>query len=300
MPNTVPQQLLTIRDYIRWAASRFEQAQLFYGHGTDNAWDDASALVLQSLYLPWDVNPDTLSARLTLAEKELLIERIELRLNKRTPVPYLTGQAWFCGLKFVVNDKVLIPRSPIAELIENGFEPWLAGSPRRILDMCTGSGCIGIACAYAFEWAEVDLSDICAEAITVAEQNILSHQLGDRVKAIQSDCFDGIEGGVYDLIVSNPPYVNTEDLAAMPAEFHNEPSLALGSGDDGLDFSRRFLQQAADFLSDEGILVLEVGNSWPSLEAAFPNMPFTWVEFERGGHGVLVLSKQDLINNICN
>lgn len=300
MPNSVHQQLHTIRDYIRWAASRFEQAQLFYGHGTDNAWDDASALVLQSLYLPWDVNPDTLSARLTLTEKELLVERIELRLSKRTPVPYLTGQAWFCGLKFVVNEKVLIPRSPIAELIENGFEPWLAASPRRVLDMCTGSGCIGIACAYAFEWAEVDLSDICAEAIAVAEQNIIQHQLQDRVKAIQSDCFDGIAAGAYDLIVSNPPYVNTEDLAAMPAEFHNEPSLALGSGDDGLDFSRRFLTQAADFLSDEGILVLEVGNSWPSLEAAFPKLPFTWVEFERGGHGVLVLSKQDLVNNICN
>lgn len=298
MSNRVVDQLTTVRDYVRWAASRFEQAELFYGHGTDNAWDDAAALILQSLYLPWNSNAEAWAATLTLAERECLVARVEARVSLNTPVPYLTGQAWFCGLKFCVNEDVLIPRSPIAELIENGFEPWLASAPGQILDMCAGSGCIGIACAYAFEWAEVDLAEISEPAIAVAQKNIEQHQLQDRVRAVHSDCFNSAELGSYDLIVSNPPYVNAEDLAAMPSEFHNEPSLALGSGEDGLDFCRRFLTQAANHLNDDGVLVVEVGNSWPALEQAFPALPFTWLEFERGGHGVFVLNKQDLINNI--
>jgi ribosomal protein L3 glutamine methyltransferase len=298
MSDTPLGQLSTIRDYVRWAASQFEQAGLFYGHGTDNAWDDAAALVLQSVYLQWNVAAEAWAANLTLAEQTMLIERVNTRVALKTPVPYLTGQAWFCGLQFEVNHDVLIPRSPIGELIEKGFEPWLMSSPTRILDMCSGSGCIGIACAYGFEWAEVDLAEISTAAIVVAERNIVKHGLSDRVRTIQSDCFNSIEPCEYDLIVSNPPYVNSEDLAAMPSEFHNEPSLALGSGEDGLDFTRRFLRQAASYLSDEGVLVVEVGNSWPALEKAFPKIPFTWVEFERGGHGVFVLSKHDLVSNI--
>lgn len=294
MANSPEQQLHTILDYIRWAASRFEEAGLFYGHGTDNAWDDASALVLQSLHLPWNQARDTLSANLTMEERRLLIERIGIRVNQRIPVPYLTGQAWFCGLKFKVTENVLVPRSPIGELIQNAYEPWLTTEPRRILDLCTGSGCIGIASAYCFEWAEVDLSDISSEAIEIAEQNIKLHKLEDRVRAIESDLFSALEGERYDLIVSNPPYVNEEDLSAMPAEFQNEPSIALGSGFDGLDFTRRLLAQAGEHLNDDGILLVEVGNSWPALEQAFKDTPFTWIEFEEGGHGVFALGKSQL------
>lgn len=290
----VEQELYTIRDCIRWAASRFSEAELFFGHGTDNAWDEATALVLQSLHLPWDCDKDTLSARLTLSERELIVERVGRRINERLPLAYLTGQAYFCGLSFDVNEHVLVPRSPIAELIENGFEPWLASPPSSILDLCTGSGCIGIACAYAFEWAEVDLSDILPEAIKVAEKNIHRHQLEDRVRALESDLFEGLQDRRYDLIVSNPPYVNAEDLSTMPAEYQQEPEIALGSGADGLDFTRRLLKEAAARLNDGGVLIVEVGNSWPALEQAFPEVAFTWLEFERGGHGVFMLLKEQL------
>ncbi|WP_299977985.1 50S ribosomal protein L3 N(5)-glutamine methyltransferase [uncultured Pseudoteredinibacter sp.] len=290
----VEQELYTIRDYIRWAASRFSEARLFFGHGTDNAWDEATALVLQSLHLPWDCDKDTLSARLTLVERELIVERVGRRIDERLPLAYLTGQAYFCGLCFDVNEHVLVPRSPIAELIENGFEPWLASPPNSVLDLCTGSGCIGIACAYAFEWAEVDLSDISAEAIAVAEKNIKRHQLEDRVRAVESDLFEGLQDQSYDLIVSNPPYVNAEDLSTMPAEYQQEPEIALGSGADGLDFTRRLLKEAAARLNDGGVLIVEVGNSWPALEQAFPEVAFTWLEFEHGGHGVFMLFKEQL------
>ncbi|MBB6523371.1 50S ribosomal protein L3 N(5)-glutamine methyltransferase [Pseudoteredinibacter isoporae] len=290
----VEQDLHTIRDYIRWAASRFSEAELYFGHGTDNAWDEATALVLQTLHLPWDTDKDTLSARLSLTERKLLVERIERRVNERLPVAYLTGQAYFCGLSFAVSEDVLVPRSPIAELIEQSFQPWLQEEPSRILDLCTGSGCIGIACAYAFEWAEVDLSDISPAAIQMAEKNIARHQLADRVRAVESDLFAGLTGERYDLIVSNPPYVNAEDLASMPEEYQQEPEIALGSGEDGLDFTRRLLAEAAEYLNDGGALIVEVGNSWPALEKAFPELPFTWIEFERGGHGVCLLFKEQL------
>ncbi|GAA6153198.1 50S ribosomal protein L3 N(5)-glutamine methyltransferase [Pseudoteredinibacter isoporae] len=291
----VEQDLHTIRDYIRWGASRFSDAELYFGHGTDNAWDEATALVLQSLHLPWDIDKDSLSARLSMAERSVLVERIERRVNERIPVAYLTGQAYFCGLSFAVNEQVLVPRSPIAELIEQGFHPWLHEAPNRVLDLCTGSGCIGIACAYAFEWAEVDLSDISPAAVQMAEKNIARHQLQDRVRAVESDLFAGLKGERYDLIVSNPPYVNAEDLASMPDEYQQEPEIALGSGEDGLDFTRRLLNEAAEHLNDGGALLVEVGNSWPALEKAFPQLPFTWIEFERGGHGVFLLFKEQLV-----
>ncbi|MCV6614231.1 MAG: 50S ribosomal protein L3 N(5)-glutamine methyltransferase [Cellvibrionaceae bacterium] len=294
---SVERELHTILDYIRWAASRFEAAELFFGHGTDNAWDEASALVLQSLHLPWNCKPEALNARLTEAEKQLLIERIGLRVEQRIPVGQLTGQAYFCGLSFKVSKDVLVPRSPIAELIEKGFQPWLAQEPARILDLCTGSGCIGIACAYAFEWAEIDLSDISSAALSVAEENIKRHRLSERLRAVESDLFSGLQGQKYDLIVSNPPYVNAQDLASMPAEYLAEPEIALGSGADGLDFTRRLLSEAAEHLNDSGLLIVEVGNSWLDLEQAYLELPFTWLEFERGGHGVFALSKQQLLGN---
>jgi len=287
-------ELLTIRDYLRWATSRFNAAGIFYGHGTDNAWDEAVQLIMPSLHLPWDSPPDLLNARLTLEERRLLVSVVERRIDERIPAPYITGTAWFAGLEFFVDERVLVPRSPLAELLEQEFQPWLSGYPHRILDLCTGSGCIGIACASVFNDAEVVLSDISADAIEVANRNIQFHHLSDQVSAVESDLFAGLDGQVFDLIVSNPPYVNIEDLAAMPAEFQAEPALALGSGDDGLDFTRRLLREARSHLSDNGLLIVEVGNSWPSLEQAFARVPFTWLEFEQGGHGVFTLSAQQL------
>lgn len=288
-------ELITLRDYIRWGASQFNAAGLFFGHGTDNAWDEAAQLVLHALYLPAQQNNlHWLDARLTMAERRAVLDLLERRLHERVPAAYLTGEAWFAGLKFYVDERVLVPRSPIAELIEQGFEPWLQHLPTKVLDLCTGSGCIGIACAYAFPEAEVDLSDISPEALAVTERNIEEHQLQDRVRAVQSDLFAGLQGQVYDLIVSNPPYVDRDDLAAMPAEYHAEPALGLASGDDGLDFTRRLLREAFEYLTPEGVLVVEVGNSQLALERAFPELPFTWLEFAQGGQGVFVLSAADL------
>ncbi|MDM3872282.1 50S ribosomal protein L3 N(5)-glutamine methyltransferase [Porticoccus sp. W117] len=290
----IAEQLHTVRDFIRWGASRFGEEALFFGHGTDNAWDESVALVLHGLYLPNDSGPQVLDARLTSAEKQRVLALLERRISKRIPAPYITGSAWFCGLEFMVDERVLIPRSPIAELIEAQFVPWLQKSPERILDLCCGSGCIGIACAYAFEYAQVDVSDISADALDVAQQNIHLHHMDGQVRALQSDLFQGLADERYDLIVCNPPYVDEVDFGSMPSEFHHEPSLALASGEDGLDFTRRLLAQAADHLNDGGHLVLEVGNSWPALEAAYPQLGFEWVEFERGGHGVCVLNREQL------
>ncbi len=285
----------TVRDYIRWGASRFAQAGLYFGHGTDNAWDEAAQLVLHAIHLSDQYrNPHLLDARLTPEEGEQVLALLQARLERRVPAAYLTGEAWFAGLRFVVDKRVLVPRSPLAELIQQGFEPWLPEPPRRILDLCTGSGCIGIACAYAFPDARVDLSDISEDALAVARHNIGEHGLGDRVRAHSSDLFAGLQGQVYDLIVSNPPYVDARDLAAMPAEYHAEPAIGLASGDDGLDFTRRLLSEAAAHLSDQGVLIVEVGNSAEALSQAYPQLPFTWLEFEQGGHGVFLLNAQDL------
>ena len=286
-------QLHTVRDFVRWGASYFGEANIWFGHGTDNAWDEAVVLVCAALHLPVDSNPNIFDARLTDVEKLRVLELLERRVSERLPAPYITGEAWFAGLKFKVDERVLVPRSPVAELIEQDFMPWLADEPERILDLCTGSGCIGIACAYQFPEASVDLSDISQDALAVAELNIAAHQVSERVRTLLSDGFEGIEGR-YDLIVSNPPYVDNGDLTAMPEEYRREPAMALASGADGLDFTRLALAQAAEYLTETGILVMEVGNSWVTLAETYPDIPFTWLELERGGHGVFVLTRAEL------
>ncbi|WP_372778200.1 50S ribosomal protein L3 N(5)-glutamine methyltransferase [Litorivivens sp.] len=292
---SMSRELETVRDYLRWIISRFNAAGLYYGHGTDNAQDEAWYLVCGALKLPFDLDRRLLDGRLTETERQQLEQLVERRISERIPVAYLVGEAWFAGLPFNVDERVLVPRSPLAELIDVGFQPWLGDvEPEHILDLCTGSGCIGIACAFAFPESRVVLSDVSADALAVASSNIERHSLSDRVTAQQSDVFSGLEGQRFDLIVSNPPYVDAEDLAGMPAEYHAEPALGLGSGDDGLNITRRILQQAAGHLNEGGLLVVEVGNSGRALDEAFPELPLTWVEFERGGHGVFVISKDDL------
>lgn len=285
-------RLRSIRDLIRWGVSQFHAHELFFGHGTDNAWDEARLLVLGALHLPWEISADYLDCRLEADELEAVRALLLRRIEARIPAAYLLGEAWFCGLPYVVDERVLVPRSPIGELIEGRFAPWLQGTPARILDLCTGSGCIGIACAHAFPAAEVVLADLSFEALEVANLNIERHGVEERVYTVQGDGFDGLPGQRFDLIVSNPPYVDAEDFADMPAEFHHEPELGLACGEDGLDLVRRMLAEAADHLSDEGLLVVEVGNSQVHVEAAYPEVEFAWVEFARGGHGVFVLSAE--------
>lgn len=261
------------------------------GQGFDTALDEACFLVLRSLHLPHDLPPAYAGAALLDHERALLLERIERRVVERVPAAYLVGEAWFAGLAFAVGEGVLIPRSPMAELIENGFEPWLDGhAPDRILDLCTGSGCIGIACAVQFPDAEVDLVDLSDSALAYARRNLAHFELGDRVRAWQGDLYAPLSGRRYGLIVSNPPYVADAEVDALPAEFRHEPALALRSGADGLDLPLRLLAMAPAYLEDDGWLVLEVGGAAAALHQALPQMQADWPEFERGGDGVLVMS----------
>lgn len=292
--DDVKQQLSTLRDYLRWAVSEMTRAGVWFGHGTDNAWDEALALLLPTVAIPAGCERELLDAVLTTAEREDVLKALQQRVEQRIPTPYITGEAWFAGMPFAVDQRVLIPRSPLAELIAEGFQPWLQQPVDRILDLCTGSGCIGIACAYYFDEAQVDLADLSEDTLAVAGRNIERHELQGRVQAIQSDVFAGLGGKQYDLIVSNPPYVDREDLDSMPEEYHHEPRMALGSGEDGLDVTRRILREAADHLTEQGVLIVEVGNSCVNLEAAYPKVPFTWLEFEHGGHGVFVFNREEL------
>ncbi len=287
--------LHTLRDYLRWAASEFHLAGLHHGHGTDSPWDEAVALTLGALHLPWNVDPAVLDARLLPVERARIVALVRERITSRRPLPYLLGEAFFAGFAFDVDERVLIPRSPIAELIESGFAAWFPEEPpARVLDLCTGSGCIGIATALHLPTCEVDLSDVSTDALAVARQNIQRHDLGVRARAVLSDLFEGLAGQRYDLIVSNPPYVDARDLATMPAEYRHEPALALGAGADGLDIVRRILREARRYLTDHGVLIVEVGNSDRHLEAAVPEVPFLWLDFERGGQGVFALTAAEL------
>jgi ribosomal protein L3 glutamine methyltransferase len=289
-------ELHTLQDMLRWTVSRFNAAGLFYGHGTDNAWDEAVQLVLPTLYLPLDIPSEVRFSRLTSSERLRVVERVIRRINDRTPVSYMTNKAYFCGLEFFVDERVLVPRSPIAELIETQFEPFLQQAPTRIMDLCTGSGCIGIACAHAFPDAEVDLVDISIDALAVAEQNIHDHGLEQQVIPLRSDLLRDVPKDKYDLIVTNPPYVDQEDMDNLPEEFRHEPELGLAAGTDGLKLVRRILANAPDYLKDDGILICEVGNSMVHMEQQYPNIPFTWIEFSNGGHGVFMMTRQQLLD----
>ncbi len=289
------QELSSIADFVRFAATQFHQSDLYFGHGTDNPWDEAVAVVLQMLDLPADYPQSMLGAQVLTEEKKHLIHAIKTRVSERKPLAFITNKAYFAGLEFFVDERVLVPRSPIAELIHNDFYPWLEADNPKVLDLCCGSGCIGLATAAYIEDAEVVMSDISEDALTVAEINIERLGLYHKARAVQSDLFDGLKGEVFDLIVSNPPYVDADDLADMPQEYHHEPEIGLGSGLDGLDITRQILENAAHYLSDQGVLIVEVGNSWPALEESFPEIEFNWIEFEQGGDGVFVLTKKQLL-----
>jgi ribosomal protein L3 glutamine methyltransferase len=282
-------ELTTLADVLRWAATRLGRADVYYGHGTDNAWDEAVALLCGRLSIPPDKLGFVLSARLLEDERRELVRLLERRIVHRVPLPYLVGEAWFAGRRYLIEPGVLIPRSPIAELIDARFAPWLAHTPQRILDLCTGCGCIGIACAHAFPDAEVVLADVNPAALELAHRNVALHGVADRVTAVKSDLFGGLSACRFDLIVTNPPYVDAAALAAMPREFQHEPRHALAAGEDGLDVVDRILADAGDWLSSDGVLVAEVGASAPALLEAHPELPFVWPDLERGGRGVFVL-----------
>lgn len=293
--ESVINELSTLQDLVRWGVSRFSEARLFYGHGTDNAIDEATVLVLHALHLPGQLPSGFIHCRLTAAERRTAVDLLMRRIAERRPAAYLMGEAWFAGMDFYVDERVVIPRSPIAELIEQGFEPWLAGHQvDRVLDLCTGSGCIAIACAHLFESAHVDAVDISEAALEVAARNVERHGLASRVELIHGDLFSGVQGLRYDLIVSNPPYVSRSEWQTLPAEYHHEPRPGLESGEEGLDCVVAILRRAIDYLTPGGILVVEVGYSRPALERRFPEVMFLWPEFERGGEGVFVMTYDEL------
>ncbi len=289
------EQLETLRDWVRWGASRFEEAGLWYGHGTDNALDEALAIVLHALYLGHDLPTEYLDARVTRPEAERLFALLRRRVDERIPVAYLTHEARFAGLDFYVNENVLVPRSPIAELIEDRFAPWLdPDEVTGVLDLCTGSACIAVACAYAFPEALVDAADISPSALEVARVNVERHGMEERVNLVRADVFDGLDAGVYDLIVSNPPYVSLDEMTQLPEEYRHEPELGLEAGDDGLDIVVRILRDGGRYLRPGGIMVIEVGNSAQALAERFPGVPFLWLDFARGGEGVFLLTAGQL------
>lgn len=292
----MPAELRSLIDFIRYGATRFGQAGLTFGHSYDNALDEATQLVLHALRLPHDLSPAYGAARLTAEERELVLSLFERRIRERIPACYITGEAWFAQLAFKTDPRALVPRSPIAELIESGFEPWLGGRwVQRALDLCTGSGCIGIATAvHNPEW-QVDLVDISEDALDLARENIARFEVGERVRAIRSDLFAGLAGEQYDLIVSNPPYVTHAEVDALPAEYAHEPELGLRAGDDGLDLALKILRDAPEHLTENGLLIVEVGESERALVRLLPEVPFAWVEFKVGQMGVFVVERGDLV-----
>jgi ribosomal protein L3 glutamine methyltransferase len=287
--------LSTIRDFIRWGSSEFNRRELTFGHGFATAFDEAKYLTLHALALPTDWPDDYFDCVLTANERQRVTEILRQRVNSRQPVAYITRESWFCGLKFYVDERVLIPRSPIAELIANHFEPWIdSNRVHKILDLCTGSACIAIASQYMFEDAEVFASDISRDALEVARINCREHDLSDQLTLYESDLFDSIPAQQFDVIVSNPPYVDAQDMVALSEEFKFEPGVGLAAGDDGLAIVGRILSDAAEYLNEQGVLFIEVGNSQQAMMQKYEFLPMTWIDFEYGGTGVCCIQKNDL------
>jgi ribosomal protein L3 glutamine methyltransferase len=285
----------TVRELIARGARRLQRAGAYFGHGTDNARDEAAALIWHALELPDRFRPAIYERRVRPLERARAEGLINRRIRERIPAAYLTGRTWFAGLPFHVDSRVLVPRSPLAELIERRFAPWIgARRVRRILDVGTGSGCIAVACAKAFTAARVDAVDISKEALEVARLNVRAHRVGRRVRLVRSDHFAALGNATYDVIISNPPYVGARELAALPAEYRHEPRIALAAGRDGLDSIRIILSEASRHLRPLGLLIVEVGNSERAVQRAFPRLPLVWLQFERGGGGVFLLTKEGL------
>ena len=304
MTNTsnLMNELLTIRDWLRFTVSQFEQSEIFFGHGTTNSLDEAVWLVMSALHLPHDTLNNFLDANITENERKHLAHLIEQRITKRIPTAYLLREAWLRGFKFYVDERVIVPRSFIAELLdfsesgEHGLQPWIE-HPELIntaADICTGSGCLGILLANAFPDAAIDVVDLSPDAIAVCNINIKNYDLQGQITAIESDMFNALTGKTYDLIISNPPYVDAPSMAKLPLEYQNEPQLALGSGADGLDHTHTLLREAANYLNDEGILVVEIGHNRQALESSYPQLEFTWLQVESGNQFVFLLTKNQL------
>ena len=291
----MPAELATIVDFIRYGTSRFGAAGLSFGHSHDNALDEATQLVLFALHLPPDLGPAYGQARLVAEEKQAVMALFERRIQERIPACYLTGEAWFAGLSFKTDPRALVPRSPIAELIESGFEPWLGGREvQRALDLCTGSGCIAIATAHYHPHWQVDAADLSGDALSLARENIARLETTN-VRLVHSDLFRNLDGEVYDLIVTNPPYVTHAQTDALPPEYSHEPGLGLRAGDDGLDLALEILRDAPRHLSENGLLICEVGESEGALVELLPEVPFAWVEFRVGQMGIFAIERSELV-----
>ncbi len=292
--------LRTIRDFLRYAVSQFNQSNLFFGHGSTNAYDEAAYLILSTLHLPLEQLDPFLDASLTDSECEQVLNIISRRIHDKIPAAYLTQEAWLGDYNFYVDERVIVPRSFIAELIPSQLSPWIIdpNQIQSVLDLCTGSGCLAILLALSFEQAKIDASDISSDALAVAQTNVTNYGLDDRIQLIQADLFTSIPKHRYDLIISNPPYVNAESMATLPAEYRHEPNLALASGESGLDATRTILRNAKQYLADDGLLIVEIGHNRDRLEDAFPQTPFTWLETSAGDEFVFLLKRDQFPDNI--
>jgi ribosomal protein L3 glutamine methyltransferase len=292
-----PNELSTVRDWLRFTVSAFNEAKLSFGHGSASAYDEAAYLILHTLHLPLDTLDPFLDAKLIVEEKNTLLAMLEQRVTKRIPAAYLTHEAWLGDFRFYVDKRVIVPRSFIAELLREQFAPWIDNEKivANVLDLCTGSGCLAILAAHAFPDADVDAVDISSDALEVSRRNIADYGLEDRINIIQSDLFANLQGKQYDIIISNPPYVDAPSMTALPPEYRHEPQFALGSGADGLNATREILKHAADYLNPNGFLVVEIGHNRPVLEAAYPDLPFIWLEVSAGDDFVFMLRREDLV-----
>lgn len=292
------ENLVTIRDWIRYAVSQFEASDIFYGHGADNSYDEAVWLIMSSLHLPMETLENFLGASITKVERKHLAYQIEQRVTKHTPTAYLVREAWLHDFKFYVDERVLIPRSFIAELLlDDSLTPWIEFPEmvQNAADICTGSGCLGILLAHTFPDAAIDVIDISPEAIAVSNINIANYDLSAQITAVQSDMFSALNGKTYDVMISNPPYVDAPSMAKLPHEYRNEPQLALGSGNDGLDHTHTILREAANYLSDEGVLIVEIGHNRDALLEVYPEVPFVWLDTSGGDQFVFLLTKAQLL-----